>query len=327
MTDRTRWDRRSFLKGATLATVGSALDPRRLMAVGLQGQSTAGDFGQRLRGPIMSIPTPFDAGFRLDLGAIRRMIAGARSHNIPIYQLTSGDGQYAFLSYDEIKQLAATITKAADGDIVIVGTGRWWTARAMEFAQFAESIGATALQVQRPNGGDERACVEHYRRVASSTRLPIVLHGQFSMELLEHLVEIPTIVALKEDVSLEYYIDTAIRFGKRLNCFSGGGLHWFKVGQPYGSVAYFDAFAPFAPQVTARFWDAVQANDEATQVEIIRNYNHPWIKNFSHPFWRATLEYFGVGQRYLRPPRASYSDEQMLEVKRFYDTMQLVPQK
>ncbi|MPY87044.1 MAG: hypothetical protein GEU99_03900 [Luteitalea sp.] len=303
MTDSIHWDRRSFLKGVTLAAVGSALDTRGLMAVGLQGNASAAEFGRRLRGPIVSIPTPFDSTFNLDFIGLRRMIAGAQAHGIETYVLTAGDSQYSSLSYDEIKQLA----------------------RAIDFARFAESAGATALQVLKPGLGDDENCVEHYRKVAASTRLPIVLHGNFSMELLEKLIENPSIVALKEDVSLAYYIDTTVRFGTRLNCFSGGGLHWFKVGQPYGSVAYFDSFATFAPDVSARFWKAVTMKDEAAQVEIIRKYDHPWIKNFSAAFWHATLEHFGVAQRYLRPPQPSYTDAQMAEVKAFHDRMDLAP--
>src|SRR5206468_11105759 len=142
------------------------------------------------------------------VAGMRSMMQRARQRDIRIFELTAGDSQYSFLSYDETKQLARLVTAAAgDRDTTIIGTGAWWTERALDFARYADSIGATALQVLKPNGASEDGVLEHYRRVAAITRLPIVLHGNFSMLLLERLVEIESIVALKEDVDLSYYID------------------------------------------------------------------------------------------------------------------------
>lgn len=75
-----------------------------------------------------------------------------------------------------------------------------------------------------------------------------------------------------------------------------------------------------------RFWKAVQANDLPAQREIIEKYEHPLISHeYSDPFWHATLEYFGVAGRYLRPPQHSYTDEEMKQVKAFFDKVGLHP--
>jgi dihydrodipicolinate synthase/N-acetylneuraminate lyase len=291
------------------------------------GALSPAEFKQRLRGPIVSIPTPFTADFQLDGPGLRRMIEMNLRNQITIFELTAGDSQYSFLAYDEVKQLARMVAEAVgDRGMSIIGTGPWWTARTIDFADYVESIGGTALQVLKPGGGDD-AMVEHYRQVAAATRLPIVLHGDFSMPLLEKLAQIDSIVALKEDVSLSYYIDGMIRFGKRINCFSGGGLDWFMVAQPYGASAYFDSYATFFPEVAVRFWQAVQRGDYTAETEIIEKYDHPFIQNFSAPFWHATLEYFGVAGRYLRPPQESYSDAEMAKVKEFYDKLGVIPQE
>jgi 4-hydroxy-tetrahydrodipicolinate synthase len=321
------WNRREFLRVGAVSAVASTLQ-RGLFAQSIQAPGNPSEFKQRLRGPIVSIPTPFTAEFRLDAAGLRRMIERAQQHDIHIFELTAGDSQYSFLSYDEIKQLARLVTAAAGvRDLTIIGTGAWWTERTIDFARYAESIGATAVQILKPNGASDEGVVEHYRRVAGITKLPIVLHGNFPMTLLEHLAEIPSIVALKEDVDLSYYIDGIIRFGKRINCFSGGGLDWYVVGQPYGATAYFDSYATFAPEIAVRFWQAVQRNDYKTETEIIEKYDHPFIKNFSAPFWHASLEYFGVASRYLRPPQHSYSDAEMAEVKQFYNKLGVIPEK
>ena len=319
--------RRDFLRAGALAGAASAL-PAAISAQTGRPRLSPAEFKQRLRGPIVSIPTPFTADFQIDAAGLRRMIRRAQQHDIRIFELTAGDSQYSFLSYDETKQLARLVNAAAgERDMTIVGTGAWWTERAIDFARYAESIGATALQVLKPNGASEDDLVEHYRRVAASTRLPIALHGNFPMPLLGRLTEIESIVALKEDVDLGYYIDGIIRFGKRINCFAGGGLDWYVVGQPYGATAYFDSYATFAPEIAVRFWQAVQRSDYTAETEIIEKYDHPFIKNFSASFWHATLEYFGVAARYLRRPQHSYTDAEMAQVKQFYDKLGVFPQK
>jgi len=72
----------------------------------------------------------------------------------------------------------------------------------------------------------------------------------------------------------------------------------------------------------------VQANDLGTEREIIEKYDHPLIYHeYSDPFWHATLEYFGVAQRYLRPPQHSFTDEEMQKVKAFFDKLGVYPEK
>jgi len=316
--------RRDFVKLGTLAAAACAL-PIPLKAATNSIHLAPAEFKNRLRGPIVSIPTPFNAEYQLDVPGLRRMIAMGLRNNIRIFELTAGDSQYTYLSYEEIKQLARTVVEAAGSDgMSIIGTGAWWTSRAVDFARYVQSIGGTALQVLRPGGSDDEV-VEHYRKIASAVQLPIVLHGNYSMPLLEKLTQIESIVALKEDVSMDYYVNGIIRFGKRINCFSGGGLDWFMVGQPYGATAYFDSYATFAPEVSVRFWQAVQRNDYQAEREIIEKYDHPFIQNFSAPFWHATLEYFGVASRYLRAPQQTYSEKDMEKVKEFYDKMGLQP--
>jgi dihydrodipicolinate synthase/N-acetylneuraminate lyase len=287
------------------------------------------EFERRLRGPIVSIPTPFSAEFEVDHAAVRRMIRRALARGIRIFDLTNGDGQFGSLSYEEIKQLTRTVVQAVGDDgIMIAGTGPWWTARVVEFARFVETIGASALQVLLPTGSSVDAGERHFRQIAQATALPIVLHGKYSRELLQKLAAIDSIVALKEDVSLPYFIDTEIHFGNRFECFSGGSYEWFLAGQEYGARAYFDTYATFAPEISARFWMAIKSNDVATQRDIVEKYDHPFIiEHFSHPFWHATLEYFGVAQRFLRPPCDSFTDEQMKEVEALFEKLDVTPDR
>ncbi len=285
------------------------------------------EFRKKIEGPIYSLPTPFTAAFDVDHAGITKSVDRAAKAGIRLFMLTSGNGEYASLSYDEIKALTRTFVEAAGGrGLVVVAGDGWWTGQAVDYAKYAESVGADAVQIQIPSrkGGDD-AVVKHYREVAAATKLPIVLHGDFSAPLLRKLVGIPAIAAMKEDVTLDYYIARQIEFGDRIAIFGGGGEHRFLVGMPYGSRAFYSVYAPFAPDVAMKYSAAYHSGDMKQAAALVRKYDHPYIQKFSKGFWHASMEYFGVAQRYLRPPMESYTDAQMKELKPFFDGQGLDP--
>lgn len=336
-----RWDRRSFVKTAALAGAAVSMARHAEASEASQGAPRAAPrsgsrtapltpaaFAARLRGPIVAIPTPFDRQGQIDRPGLERMVQRALAHGIDIFALTAGDSQFDLLAYEEVQQLTRMLVEAVGGrGIVIAATGGWWTARTIEFARFAESIGATALQLLRPPRVDDDGTLQQVRDVAAATRLPLVLHGNYAIPLLERLSGVEAVAALKEDVDLAYLIDTTVRFGKRFNCFSGGSLQWFLAGQPYGTTAYYDALATFAPGVSARFWAAVEAGDQAAQTAIVTAYDYPFIQRFSAAFWHASLEHFGVAPRALRAPQRTFDDEEMREVRAFYERIGLRPSR
>jgi dihydrodipicolinate synthase/N-acetylneuraminate lyase len=121
------------------------------------------------------------------------------------------------------------------------------------------------------------------------------------------------------------YIERQRRFGDRLVIYAGGPKYRFLVAQPYGSRAFYSLYSTFAPQIPMRFWEAVRADDLTTAYDIVKKYEFPFFDRWSHAFWRASLEHFGVAQRYLRPPEESFTAEQMQEVGRCFDGLGLRP--
>jgi 5-dehydro-4-deoxyglucarate dehydratase len=258
------------------------------------------------------------------------MVTRGLRYGIRVFAMTAGNGQYHALDQDEIRAITAAMVEAANDEaIVIAATGDWWTGLTVDYARYADAVGADAVQVMLPTrAADEAGIVKHFEAVASATKLPIVLHGQYSAPLLKKLLPaVPSIVAMKEDGELAYYIDRQVEFGDRLNIFAGGAESRFLVAQPYGAKAFYSTYSGFAPDISMRFWEAARRGDVKAAADITRRYDHPFIARFSHPFWHATLEYFGVAQRYMRPPQPSFTDAQMADVKSFFDAQGLNPEK
>jgi 4-hydroxy-tetrahydrodipicolinate synthase len=289
--------------------------------------TSADEFKRVLVGPIQSQPTPITANLDVDYEGVRSVVSRGLRYGVKVFELTAGNSQYFALSYDEIKKITrALVEVVGDRGITIAATGAWWTERAVDYARYAESVGATALQVLLPTpSGDEDSIVRHFEGIAKATRLPLVLHGQYTNSLVKKLLPIETIVAMKEDATLDYYVDKMINFGDRLNIFGGGAENRYLVGYPYGAKSYFSTYTSFAPDISIKFWNAIQRGDIKGAAQFSAKYDYLFIERFSVPFWHATLEYFGVAGRYLRPPQIAFTEEQIKGVKQFFDEQGVYP--
>ena len=314
MPNPARPSRRAFL-GTAAAAASGALSP--LLAE--KSRTTPAEFKQRLTGPILSIPTVYTKERSIDRDGIRNMVELAGKAGVKLFSLTAGNSQYDRLTFEEIKELTRIAREATSGKrILIAATGAWWTGQAVDYGRFAESIGADALQVTVPAGCHDDQLLEHFQAIAAGTGLGLVLHGQPSLRVLERLLAIESLVAMKEEYTVEYTVPIYQHFPDRLNIFAGGGKARFLMYQPYGMRAFYSTFATFAPQIGMRFWNAAQRGDVKTARDIIFRYDVPFFERWTHSFWRATLEHFGVAKRYMRPPDETFTDRQMSEVRSFY---------
>jgi 4-hydroxy-tetrahydrodipicolinate synthase len=318
MNDHTR---RTFLK--TMGGFGLALNTSSLWAAeNARARLSPLKVKARIRGPILTVPTPFTKDFKVDYQGVRNMVKLGLANGIGVYELTAGNSQYNVLGYDEVKRLTRVLVEAVGGrGIVIAATGAWWTGRAVDYARYAESVGADAVQVLLPPGGSDDGCVEHFRKIAAATKIAIVLQGAPPLPLIERCVQIPSVVSMKEDGSEDDYVEVVKKFGGRLAIFCGGQKRRYLIAQPHGSPAYFSFFITFAPEIAVRFWQAIQKNDLNAAHEIVERYEKPVFDFCSagprgfHAYWRALLEHFGVAKRFVRPPMDSCNEEDMKRVR------------
>jgi len=321
--------RRGFIKAGWAGLAMIIAGPRLFFSTLSSNQPMAPrDFKAQLAGPILSIPTTYTSDFKIDYQGMRNMIELAVKAGVTVFSLTNGNSQYERLTYLEIKELTrAMVETVARRGITLAATGPWWTGQAVDYARFAESIGADGVQVLMcaNAGADDRAHFEHYQAVANNTKLAIVVHGQPSLALMEQLVTLESIVGFKEEYDIDYTLALYRRFGERLNIFAGGGKGRFLAYRPYGMNAYYSTFITFAPQLAMRFWNSIKENDLKAAKEFVLKYDVPLYENWSQSFWRASLECFGVASRYMRPPQPTFSESQMADVRAFYRRLGLQP--
>jgi dihydrodipicolinate synthase/N-acetylneuraminate lyase len=265
----------------------------------------------------------------VDYDAVRRMVGRALKYDIKLFNMTGGNTRYAYLSYEEVKELTRVMAEAVHPrGILMACTSNYDLNRALDYARFAESVGADALQVLAPAESVKgEALVEYYKAIAHKVKLPLSLGNQsLPKPIMHQLLQIPSLVAMKEDSDLSDYIFNLVDYGDRLNIYSGGSQARFLAGYPYGARAYFCSYATFAPWISREFWAAIQRRDLELAYAMCRKYDMPWIENVVNDgFWPATLEYFGLTSRYQRPPLKTFNNQEMEEVRNFYIERNLYP--
>jgi 4-hydroxy-tetrahydrodipicolinate synthase len=159
------------------------------------------------KGAFTAIVTPFKNG-RLDEEAYRELIEFQVKGGIHGIVPCGTTGESPTLSHAEHKRVVETCIDQVNKRVpVIAGSGSNNTAEALELTQHAEKAGADAALMITPyyNKPTQEGLYQHYKTVASQTKIPIVVYnvpGRTSLNLLPEtmarLAELPSIVGLKD---------------------------------------------------------------------------------------------------------------------------------
>ena len=160
-----------------------------------------------LKGAITAIVTPFKNG-QLDEEAYRELIEFQIKGGIHGIVPCGTTGESPVLSHAEHKRVVeACIDQVKKRVPVIAGSGSNNTAEAVDLTKHAQNAGADYALMITPyyNKPTQEGLYQHYKTVASQTKIPIVVYnvpGRTSLNLLPEtmarLATIPNIVALKD---------------------------------------------------------------------------------------------------------------------------------
>lgn len=185
----------------------------------------------RLRGCFLAVPTLFHDDFSLNLEGMGQHIDFMIEHGLgegnAVFLVNGASGEFPVLNLDERKRTAEAVVRAAGNRIaIIVGAQTCSTLEAVEIARHAEASGAAALQVSPPfyYPATDDDVYEHFLAVAGAApELGIVAYNTYwlgygmSLGMIERLLEIPQVVALKwSSPDLLGYQTALLRFGDRL---------------------------------------------------------------------------------------------------------------
>jgi 4-hydroxy-tetrahydrodipicolinate synthase len=185
-----------------------------------------------LRGCGTAIVTPFKDDLSIDEEALGQFVEFQVSEAIDFLVPCGTTGESVTLSYEEQRRVVELVFKASAGRVpIIAGAGGNNTAHVIELARQYERLGVEGLLSVAPyyNKPTQEGLYQHFRAIAESTRLPIIVYNVPSRasvnilpETITRLAEIENIIGVKEasgDISQIGEITT--RVSDEFKVFSG----------------------------------------------------------------------------------------------------------
>jgi 4-hydroxy-tetrahydrodipicolinate synthase len=161
-----------------------------------------------LSGYIPDLPTPFDENDRIDLAALARLCQRQIDAGVPAIVVGETAGEASTLTPAEQDRLIRAAVEIAHGRIrVIAGAGSNSTSQAVELTRRAEAAGADAVLSVVPyyNKPMQAGIEAHFRAIADSTELQIILHDipsrtirELSDDTLARLAESSQFIGLRD---------------------------------------------------------------------------------------------------------------------------------
>ncbi|MBV7507868.1 4-hydroxy-tetrahydrodipicolinate synthase [Bacillus sp. sid0103] len=161
-------------------------------------------FGQVLTAMV----TPFDQNGEVDFNATRRLVDYLIDNGTDAIVVAGTTGESPTLTTEEKIALFKVVVDASGGRIpVIAGTGSNNTRASISLTKQAEEAGVDGIMLVAPyyNKPSQEGMYQHFKSIAESTSLPIMLYNipgrsmvNLEVETIVRLSQIENIVALKE---------------------------------------------------------------------------------------------------------------------------------
>lgn len=161
----------------------------------------------RFTGIYVPIVTPFKNN-KVDYRAIKRLVNYYIQEGVHGIVPCGTTGESPTLTYDEHKRVIEVTVETAAGRVpVLAGTGSNETAQAIVFTEHAQKAGADGALIVCPyyNKPTQEGIYNHYKAIASSTALPIMLYNipgrtcrNIDTDTVLKLAKIKNIVGIKD---------------------------------------------------------------------------------------------------------------------------------
>jgi 4-hydroxy-tetrahydrodipicolinate synthase len=164
---------------------------------------------KRIHGIVVPVATPMHDNEDLDLPRLRWFLDHLLAQGVHgLFVLASNSEFYALDEREKQEIVATAVAHVGSRAPVVVGTGAETTREAIRLTKMAEREGADAVAVVTPYyvSPSQHEIAVHYRRIAESTALPLLLYNNPSMtgsvslqpDTVARLAELPNVVGIKD---------------------------------------------------------------------------------------------------------------------------------
>ncbi|MGQ0537531.1 MAG: 4-hydroxy-tetrahydrodipicolinate synthase [Gemmatimonadaceae bacterium] len=218
-----------------------------------------------------ALVTPFRADRTVDENALRRLVEWQIEQGVHFLVPCGSTGEAATLTPDEHRRVVEITVQQARGRLpVVAGAGSNDTRKAVETSRLMREAGATHLLHVSPmyNKPPQRGIVAHFRAIAESSDLPIVVYNVPSRTASNieatttlELATIPGIVAVKEASGNLAQIGDIIRQRPQGFAVLSGDDAFTLAVMALGGEGIISVVSNAVPSLVARLCDAATAGD------------------------------------------------------------------
>jgi len=237
-------------------------------------------------------------------------------------------GENQSLVAEEKRRVVSAMLKAVNGRVpVLSGVAESATSEAVRYVRDSERLGISGFMLMPPmiyKSPDPRESLAHFRAVARSTGLPIMIYNNpisyghdVTPELFDELSDQKNFVALKESSGNSRRItDLHNRVGDRYAIFTGVddlvlesailGIDGWVAGS---GIAF--------PRENQYFWELTRRGDWDAAREIYRWFT-PLLHLDTHPkfvqYIKLAVQECGLGAEWVRAPRLTLTGEERQQI-------------
>nr|CRH07919.1 Dihydrodipicolinate synthase [Candidatus Magnetococcus massalia] len=288
------------------------------------------------KGVYTALITPF-RDRNVDHAALARLIEQQIEGGVHGLVPCGTTGESATMSHDEHKEVIREVVKRVDGRVkVVAGTGSNCTEESKDLTRFAEDVGADGALLITPyyNKPTQEGLYQHYRQVAESTQLPIVLYNvpgrtavDMQLETVVRLSEIDNVVAIKEaTANMERASQINKACGDTLTLISGDDATFLPL-LSVGGEGVISVVTNLAPRMMRDVWDlwqAGRANDARIAHEALLDLNGLLFCETSPIPVKAAAEMMALCSEEMRMPLTPMTAGNRAKLKQALVDLQLV---
>ena len=279
------------------------------------------------KGVFPAVTTQVRENLSIDLPDTQRVVDDLIKDGVTGIIALGTVGENNSMEFEEKLSVLSAIVEVVDGRVpVIAGVSEYDARRAIRNAQAAEKAGADGLMVLPPMVyvPTSAELATHFRSVAASTALPVMLYNNppayrttIDVEVLESLVDVANIVAIKESApDTRRFSDLHAAFGDRFVLFAGlddvalEGLY-------LGAQGWVSGLTNAFPQESVELVAAFDRGDHARAMEIYRWFMPLLHLDAEHDLVQSIKlaeQVMGRGSERVLPPRLPLTGDRRAEV-------------
>jgi len=228
----------------------------------------------QIRGIIPPLVTPMQSNEDVDLPRLRSFIDHLIAKGVHGIFVLGTTGECYALDEREKQAIIATAVEQVNKRVpVFAGTGSETTREAIRITKIAEKEGADGVSVITPYFimPSQQELVDHYRRMAEQTALPIVLYSnpatcgglKIEPETVARLAESPNIRGIKDSSGdLQNFIETVRLVPEHFGCLMGRDT-LICASLIFGGKGAVPASCNIAPDYCVSIYEAFVRGDQA----------------------------------------------------------------